>query len=163
MRRILLLASASACLFAFPTRAAETAADVPTTSVTSGPALAAPTEAELQAAKIERAQRAELNARMEKVLDASKKTLEGLQLMIDATSDPAVLKDLEARMTQVKKDTTIDLLKVQAGFARENGRVEQADAIDAEIEAILNPKRQLPAGRTEGATRAIVTPEGGAR
>lgn len=148
MRRILLLASASACLFAFPIRAAETAADVPTSTVTAGPAQAAPTEAEIQAAKIERAQRGELNARMEKVLETSKKTLEGLQLMIDATSDPAVLKDLEARMTQVKKDTTIDLLKVQATFARETGRIEQADAIDAEIEAILNPKRPVaaPAG-----------------
>ena len=49
MRRILLLASASACLFAFPTRAAETAADVHTSTVTAGPAQAAPTEAEIQA------------------------------------------------------------------------------------------------------------------
>jgi len=151
MRRILLLASASACLFAFPTRAAETAADVPTssanvpTAANSPRVLPVPTETDLAAAKIERLQRADLNARMDAVLEISKKTLAGLQAMIDATTDPATLKDLEARMTQVKQGTTIDLLKVQSTFARENGRIEQADEIDGQIEAILNPKRPVSA------------------
>ena len=145
MRRILLLASASACLFAFPARAAETVSDVPTAAASAGSTVARATEAELAAAKIERFQRAELNARMDKVLEESKKTLNGLQAMIDATTDPATLKDLEARMTQVKMGTTIDLLKVQSTFARENGRIEQANEIDAQIETILNPKSPVAA------------------
>ena len=159
MRRILLLASASACLFAVPTRAAETAADHPTT-VTAGPA-AVPTEADREAARIERLQRAELNARMEAVLEASKKTLAGLQAMIDVTTDPATLEDLEGRMAQVKRGTTIDLLKVQATFARENGRLEQAAEIDAQIDAILNPKR--PAVATPANSDAARTNAAGAR
>jgi len=163
MRRILLLASASACLFAFPARAAESVSDVPTAATSAGNTVARATEAELAAAKIERFQRAELNARMDKVLEESKKTLAGLQAMIDATTDPATLKDLEARMTQVKQGTTIDLLKVQSTFARENGRIEQADEIDAQIEAILNPKRAVSAVRIDASPRAAVAPEGGAR
>ena len=141
MRRILLLA-ASACILTSPVLAA----DPPTAAPDAARVATAPSEAELQAAKIERLQRGELNARMEKVIEASKKTLAGLQEMIDATRDPATLKDLETRMAQVKKGTTIDLLKVQATFARENGRIEQAAAIDAEIDAILNPKRPVLAG-----------------
>jgi len=145
MRRILLLASASACIFAFPTRAAATASETPTAATNNARVAPAPTEAELAAARIERLQRKDLNARMDKVLEESKKTLNGLQAMIDATTDPATLKDLEARMTQVKMGTTIDLLKVQSTFARENGRIEQANEIDAQIETILNPKSPVAA------------------
>ena len=153
MRRILLLASASACIFAFPTRAAETASETPRANTTAAPTLVVPTEADLQAARIERLQRAELNARMDKVLEASKKTLGGLQAMIDATIDPATLRELEARMAQVKQGTTIDLLRVQSTFARENGRIEQADEIDGQIEAILNPKRQVSAAAPAAGAR----------
>ena len=160
MRRILLLASASACLFAFPTRAAETAADLPTAAATAAPA-ALPTDAAREAARIERLQRAELNARMEAVLEASKKTLAGLQAMIDVTTDPATLEDLEARMAQVKRGTTIDLLRVQATFAREHGRLEQAAEIDAQIDAILNPKR--PAVAAPANSDAARTNAAGAR
>ena len=162
MRRILLLASVSACVLTSPTFAAEPAADVPTAAVTAGTARTTPTEAELEAARIERLQRAELNARMGAVIEASNKTLAGLQAMIDVTRDPATLRDLESRMAQVKRGTTIDLLRVQATFAREHGRIAQADAIDAEIDAILNPKRPAPA-TAAAFRRAAVTPEGGAR
>ena len=164
MRHIFLLASTFACVLTSPAFTAETAAELPTPVVSAGPAQAAPTEAELEAARIERTQRAVLNARMEAVIDASNKTLVGLQAMIDATSDPATLKNLEGRMAQVKRGTTIDLLRVQATFARENGRMAQAEQIDAEIDAILNPTRRATAPRTSP-TRvpAEVAPTGGAR
>jgi hypothetical protein len=163
MRRSLLLAVASACVLTSPTLAAETAADLPTENVTAGAAQAAPTDAEIAAARAEHLQRAELNARMDAVLEASKKTLAGLQTMIDASKDAATVRELEGRMAEVKKGTTIDLLKVQATFARENGRIEQANEIDAEIDAILHPKRPAPVAGAAASQRAVVGPVGGAR
>jgi hypothetical protein len=140
MRRILLLVAASAC-FAAPTT---DAAGGKLSTAPSTQASVVQSEAAVLAARSERQQRVELNRRMEAVLEASKKTLAGLQAMIDASTNPATTEDLERRMAEVKKGTTIDLLRVQATFAREHGRIAQADAIDAEIDAILNPKR--PAG-----------------
>src|SRR5688572_32692108 len=130
MRRHLLLVPAFACLLASPVPAADIAEDAPSTptAVTAPSQVApvAPTEAELEAARVERLQRIELNNRMNAVLEVSLKTLAGLQAVINATTDPATLRDLELRMAQVKRGTTLDLLRVQATFARENGRIAQA-------------------------------------
>ena len=58
-------------------------------------------------------------------------------------------------MAQATQDLTINLLKVQATFAREKGRVAQADEIDAQIDAILHPKR--PAVATPANSNAART------
>ena len=161
MRRKLLIALVSTILLPCTSFAAEAPAELPTAVPTAGSAAAAPTEAALEAARLERHQRVELNARMQAVIDASKKNIAGLQTLIDAKPDAATLKSLEGRMAQVKRGTTIELLRVQATFARESGRNAQADAIDAEIEAVLNPTRPLTV-RAASAPRAVA-PEGGAR
>jgi len=85
-----------------------------------------------------------------------------LQKMIEATTDPATLRDLEKRMAQVKQDTTLDLLRVQASFARENGRVAQAEKLGAELAEILNPKRAVPTA-TSSVRGGAALPAGGAR
>jgi hypothetical protein len=146
MHRILLLAAACACLCTVTARAGETAAGPSTTTEITGPAQAVPGAAALDAARVERTQRAELSARMQAVIDASKKTLAGLQTLIDATTDVGTLLELEARMAQVKQGMQVDLLRVQSTFARENGRAAQANAIDAQIDAILHPKHPAAAG-----------------
>jgi hypothetical protein len=169
MRRAFLLVSASACLLAAPVFAAD-ATDEPTpvsattTSITAAPSTLTPEQAEAaaQAARVERAQRLELNARMNAVIEASQKSVAGLQKMIDVTKDPATRRDLEKRMAQVKTETTLDLLRVQATFARENGRVAQAEKIEAELAEILNPKRAVPATTSSARTGAAL-PAGGAR
>ena len=162
MRRILLIALASTCLLTCTSFAGEAPTELPT-AVTAGSAQPAPTEAQIEAARIERLQRVELNARMQVVIDASNKTLAGLQTMIDATTDPATLKNLEGRMAQAKRGTRIDLLRVQATFAREYGRIAQADAIDAEIAEVLNPTRRPTAATRTASTRRpseVVTTDG---
>src|SRR6185436_8097647 len=113
MRRFFLLAAASACLLTLPvlTLAAETTANSP--SIVAIEKAAPPqSEAAIEAARVERSQRAELTARMDAVIEASTKTLVGLQKLIDATTDPAMVQDLERRMAQVKFDTQLDLLRV---------------------------------------------------
>jgi hypothetical protein len=162
MPRKLLLALVSVSILASPALAAEDAA-APTADVSARTSVAAPTDAEVEAARSERLQRIELAARMDAVIEASNKTLAGLQKLIDATTDPATGRDLERRMAEVKRGTQIDLLRVQATFARENGRIAQAEQIDAEIEAILNPKRPArPAGAAPART-SVAPAAGGAR
>jgi hypothetical protein len=169
MRRAFLLVSASACLLVSPAFAAD-ATDEPTPAATSAvsttvvPSTLTPEQAEAaaQAARIERAQRLELNARMNAVIEASQKSVAGLQKMIEATTDPATLRDLEKRMSQVKTETTLDLMRVQATFARENGRIAQAEKIEAELAEILNPKRAVPTA-TSSVRGGAALPAGGAR
>ena len=160
MRRVLSVATATACLLASPVFAAENSA--PTTiPMNAAPSVTAPSPGELEAARIERAERVELAARMDAVIEASQKAVAGLQKMIEATSDPIARRDLEGRMAQAKRQTTLDLMRVQASFAREKGRIAQAEKIEAELDEILNPKRVTPAAPTN--VRTTVAPAGGAR
>ncbi len=168
MRRAFLLAPAFACLLAAPAFAADATEDPTSAATTVQATTAVPpvvsaeaTEAALAAARAERAQRIELNARMTAVLETSQKTVAGLQKMIEATTDPVMVRDLEKRMMQAKQETTLDLMRVQATFARENGRIAQAEQIEAEIAEVLAPKRIVPS--TSAARTGAVAPAGGAR
>jgi len=136
MRRILLFYVVCACVLSSRASATEKATEV-----------TAPVQSEEQAAQIEtaRLERADLNARMTAILEEGNKAIAGLQKMIDASPGLQATQDLEKRMAQAKQDLTINLLKVQATFAREKGRVAQADEIDAQIDAILHPKRPAQA------------------
>ncbi len=149
MRRILLFYVVCACLLSTRSDAAPRAAEA-TTTVQSEQ-----TTVEVDAARIERLERVDLNARMNAVLEAATKNIAGLQKMIDASTNAATTKDLENRMAQAKQGLTIDLLQVQATFAREKGRVTQAEEIDAQIEAILRPKRPAVAPSVSSATRSV--------
>ena len=160
MRRVLSAASATACLLASPVLAAETSAPTTIPMNVASP-MTTPTPAELEAVRIERAERIELAARMDAVIEASQKTVAGLQKMIESTTDASARRDLELRMSQVKRETTLDLMRVQATFAREKGRIAQAEKIEAELEEILNPKRVVPSVPTN--VRTSVAPGGGAR
>ena len=168
MRRRLLLASASACLLVTPAFAADapvaaaSSAAVPTRVTTPSTVTPEQAEAALEAARVERAERVELNTRMTAVIEASQKNVMGLQKMIDASTDAKTRRDLELRMAQAKRETTFDLLRVQATFAREKGRIAQAEKIEAEIEEALNPKRVAPAASSQARTDAVA-PAGGAR
>ena len=146
MRRILLFYVVCACILSSRASATEKATEA-----------TAPVQSEEQAGQIEtaRLERADLNARMNAVLEGGNKTIEGLQKRIDASPAGASTEDLEKRMAQAKQDLTINLLRVQATFAREKGRVAQADEIDAQIDAILHPKR--PAGAAAAASDAART------
>ena len=155
MRRILLFYVVCACILSSRASATEKAVESAT------PVQSEVAAAELEAARIERAERAELNARMEAVLEAANKNIAGLQTMIDASPGLLVTQDLERRMAQAKQGLVIDLLRVQATFAREKGRIAQADEIDAQIDAILHPKR--PAGLAPSNSDAARTNAAGAR
>jgi hypothetical protein len=147
MRRILLFSMFCAC--ALTSRASATPQVVD--AATPVQSEQAP---ELDAARLERT---ELNARMNVVLDEGNKTIAGLQKMIDASPAGTSTQDFEHRMAQAKQDLTINLLKVQATFAREKGRIAQAEEIDAQIDAILHPKRPaVLAPATSDAARAGV-------
>jgi hypothetical protein len=166
MRRVLLLASAAACLVvspAFPADNTPTALPAPMpTDAASTPLTPAEAQAAIDAARVERAQRVELNARMNAVIEASQKAVAGLQKVIEATTDASVRRDLELRVMQVKRGTTLDLMRVQATFARETGRIAQAEKIEADLAEILNPKRATPGAGAQVRT-GVVAPAGGAR
>jgi hypothetical protein len=149
MRRILLFYVLCACVLS--SRASATPQVVESATTVEAQQAAA----DLESARIERLERADLNARMNAVLEEGNKTIEGLQKMIDASPAGASTQDLERRMAQAKQDLTINLLRVQATFAREKGRVAQADEIDAQIDAILHPKR--PAAATPANSNAART------
>ena len=146
MRRILLFYVLCACVLSFRASATPQAVEAATTAQATQPA------GDLEA---ERLERADLNARMNAVLEEGNKAIAGLQKMIDASPAGASTQDLERRMAQAKQDLTINLLRVQATFAREKGRVAQADEIDAQIDAILHPKR--PAAATPANSNAART------
>ena len=143
MRRILLFTTICACVLS-------------TSRASADPQkieAATPVQSEQSATDLQ-AERADLNARMNAVLEAGNKTIAGLQKMIDAAPAGASTQDLERRMAQAKQDLTLELLRVQATFAREKGRMAQADEIDAQIDAILHPKRPAGAAATSSAARA---------
>lgn len=160
MRRVLLLASAAAaCLVVSPSFAAEptpTAVTAPVPVDAGAERLTrAEQEAAIEAARVERLERIELSARMNAIVEASQKTVAGLQKMIESATDPSVRRDLELRVAQAKRETMLDLMRVQATFAREKGRVAQAEKIEAELAEILNPKRATPNTTTQVRTGTI--------
>lgn len=146
MRRILLFYVLCACVLSSRASATPQVVESAKTVEVQQPI------ADLESARLERA---DLNARMNAVLEEGNKTIAGLQKMIDASPAGASIQDLERRMAQAKQDLTINLLEVQATFAREKGRVAQADEIDAQIDAILHPKR--PAAATPANSNAART------
>jgi hypothetical protein len=160
MRRALLLASAAAaCLIVSPVIAEDTTPTAATAPIPAeeGAARLTPAEQEaaIEAARIERAERIELHARMNTVVEASQKTVAGLQKMIESATDPSLRRELELRVAQAKRETMLDLMRVQATFAREKGRVAQAEKIEAELAEILNPKRITPNATTQVRTGTI--------
>ena len=89
-----------------------------------------------------------LYERIAAVVEAEQVAAADLQARIDAATDDEELAALQRELEALKKETRVEILRVQADFAREEGRLEQAEAIEAAIENLRNPPR-LPVRTTE--------------
>lgn len=112
-------------------------------------AIRVPDDAARVAANSERQQRAELSRRIQAAFERSNQVVAGLSSQAMKIRDPNVRRDFERRVAQAKCELQIELLRVQAAFARENGRIAQAQDLEAQIAAATAPR----------VTKAFVLPE----
>jgi hypothetical protein len=89
---------------------------------------------------------------MNTLLEDERVALRDLQARYRSAADPATALDAQRRIEQLKVNTEIGLLRIQASWARREGRAEQASHLEKAIEEILHPqpplttvKRPLPA------------------
>jgi len=87
-----------------------------------------------------------MDQEVRKVLEDERKTLTDLRARFAAASNPEAALQVQREIEQVKVGTEVALLRVQATFARREGRLEHARRIEAEIEEVLNPR--TPAAAT---------------
>jgi hypothetical protein len=115
-----------------------------------------------QAAARERLQRDELSRRIQAAVEASGKVVAGLSAQAAAIRDPNRRVELDRRLAQAKRELQIELLRVQAQFARESGRLAQARDLDAQIAAATSPRTTKAAAPSDVAP-ATPASSGGAR
>ena len=99
-----------------------------------------PDDAARLAANSERQQRIELSRRIQAAFEHSNQVVAGLSSQAMKIRDPNMRRDLERRVAQAKFELQIELLRVQARFARENGRIGQAQDLEAQIAAATAPR-----------------------
>jgi stringent starvation protein B len=116
-----------------------------------------------QEAARERLQREELSRRIQAAVDQSSKVIAGLSTQAAAIRDPNVRVALDRRVAQAKHELQIELLRVQARFARENGRIGQAQDLEAQIAAFTAPRVTKPSVLPESPTTSTRPATGGAR
>jgi hypothetical protein len=82
------------------------------------------------------------------LLDADAEQVAALRQRIAKASSPEEALVLQRQIEQLKLDTEVSLLRVQAKHARAAGRTEVASRLEAAISELLNPpKIQAPAAR----------------
>jgi hypothetical protein len=94
-----------------------------------------------------------LAADMARLLDAEKTSLAALKTRFDAAPDEASALEVEREIETVKADGEISLLRLQAEYARRDGKPQAAREIEAAIEAALQlrTKPASAANPTSGA------------
>lgn len=116
------------------------------------------------AAASERQQRAELSRRIQATVERSRKVIAGLSAQAALVRDPNRRVELDRRLEQAKLDLQIELLRVQAQFARDNGRVAQARDLEVQIAAALQPRTANAAASPAPTSGTTASPaNGGAR
>lgn len=88
------------------------------------------------------------------MLDGEAARLAELETGQKAAVGEGALLELQREIERVKEETELQILRVQADFARREGRLEQADQIEAALAEMTAPR---PASQT--ATPAARTPE----
>ncbi len=139
--RSLLPMAGLALALAVPTFAAETtgAADkTATPAVTETPAAAGSVPASPKKAAV---RRSPLALALQATLDREAETMAALQVRLAATRDGETAFALQKQMEQLKFDTEIALLQVQADHHRIGGRVAAAEQLEAVIRDMKAPPR----------------------
>lgn len=98
----------------------------------SEPALRAP-EAVARAAELRAAR------------DAGVSAIAELRARLRATSSPAEAQALRRRITRAKLETEASLLRLQAGWARSDGRLDVAAQLERDAASLLAPRPRDPA------------------
>ncbi len=83
---------------------------------------------------------------MRAVIDAERVTLEALNARFRQSADAEAGLAIQREIAQLKVQTELSLLRIQARHARAAGRATVADAIERAIREIESPPVPLPAG-----------------
>jgi hypothetical protein len=106
----------------------------------------------VEAVRIERAQRVALNAEMNLRIEKTKSDLKALEAEYLAATDHATKVAIQKQIGEVKKESRIDLLRIQMRHAEAAGRIGQVQEIAAAIQKITNPQIErvaTPAARVQ--------------
>ncbi len=96
------------------------------------------------------------------VLDQEAARLAELEVRVKAAAGNEAQLALEREIERVKEDAELQILRVQADFARREGRVEQAAMIEALLAEMTAP-RQAPSAPGQASGRTAEAPDAGAR
>jgi len=96
--------------------------------------------ARVEGMRLERQQRLALNAEMTARIEKAKKDVQALEERFLATADPAVKLAIQKQIGEVKKESRIDMLRIQLRHAEAAGRTEQVKEISAAIQKMTNPQ-----------------------
>ncbi len=88
------------------------------------------------------------------LLDREAAQLAALEARVPATADGAAFLSLQREIEQVKQDTELQVMRTQAEHARLEGRVEQAERIEAALAEMAAPQPAIvPVERHDEAPR----------
>jgi len=118
-----------------------TSQKTPVPSTASGNVVPADQNRELQPPEIVKL--SPLHQRIQAVLQAEQVKAVSLLDRIARAHDNSQLVQLQRELEALKRDTEIEILRLQADYAREQGRIDQAVEIEAAIATILNPPHNL--------------------
>jgi len=86
-----------------------------------------------------------LTQEITQAIDAQRVLLIALQERFERTSDQNEARDVQREIEAVKQGTELQILRIQARYARLGGREAAARRIEAAIEQILHPPAVVPA------------------
>jgi len=90
----------------------------------------------------------EMMQEIREVLETEKATLASLGVQLERAADHEAALATQKQVERTKQDTELQLLRIQADYARQEGRETQAAEIESAIERILNPpSRPNPVSR----------------
>ena len=79
------------------------------------------------------------------VLDREAARLSELETGMETAAGESALLALQREIERVKEETELQILRVQADFARREGRLEQAAEIEAALAEMTAPRSAAPA------------------
>ncbi|MDO9695250.1 MAG: hypothetical protein Q7W56_10985 [Candidatus Latescibacteria bacterium] len=93
------------------------------------------------------------------LLDREAAQLAELEARVPAAADAAAFLALQREIEQVKQDTELQVMRTQAQHARLEGRVEQAEQIEAALAEMAAPRPAIvPVERHDEALRGDAAP-----
>ena len=89
---------------------------------------------------------APMMAEIEAALATGEKTVEGLTARLATARTRPEIQTLHREIESAKRMTEVSVLRIQAGWARREGRIEIALRLESEAESLLRPRaRMMPA------------------